>query len=209
MVCTKCGNTSTPEFYLVCEKCYAKNSPRRIHNSDWIRIVSPTEKKPNLQPIDPHLTDLIITSFYTREVYPDPARRVVVVGRRTRLEIAIDEKNLDDVARRSGILIGKWLIHESENRIDKSWNAIARCTLDGELGIDAKVLTARQAARSNDFVICVYTANYFDYADVSRVRLRLRELGYSQTLYYKPDLYTYLNIYKRTFPNAKASRYAD
>lgn len=69
--------------------------------------------------------------------------------------------------------------------------------------------TARQVGTSKEYVVCVYTRNYLDTVDVKRVRHRLRELGYTQRLYYKSDLYTYLNIYHKTFPSVKASRYAD
>jgi hypothetical protein len=48
-----------------------------------------------------------------------------------------------------------------------------------------------------------------DTLDVKRVRHRLRELGYVQRLYYKPDIYTYLKIYRKTFPSVRASRYAE
>jgi hypothetical protein len=42
-----------------------------------------------------------------------------------------------------------------------------------------------------------------------RVRKKLAELGFNQRLYYKPDIYTYLKIYGKTFPGIRASRYAE
>ena len=206
MACRKCGNTNSPEFFLVCDECYPTNPPTRIHDSAWVRIVSPGEKG-KMKPEDAELTKFILTSFMNKQILPDPKRLVVVVG--GKLQVHVDEKSLDDLARKSGLLIGKWLVYESEQSINSNWNQIANSTLKGELGIDTKVSTARQVGTSKEYVVCVYTGNYLDTTDVNRVRQRLRELGYVQKLYYKPDLYTYLNIYHKTFPSVKASRYAD
>lgn len=208
VACGKCGNPRSSEFYQVCDECYAKNLPTRIYDSAWVRIVSYTEKgKMNAKPENAKLRDLILTSFHNREIIPDPRRRIVVVG--GRLEVPVEEKSLDDLARDSGLVIGKWLLYERGEVINKNWNMIAGSTLKGELGIDAKVSTAGQVDTSKEYVVCVYTRNYLDTVDVKRVRQRLRELGYTQRLYYKPDLYTYLNIYHKTFPSVRASRYAD
>jgi len=207
LACRKCGNKSTPEFFHVCDECYTTISPITITNSVWVSIANPIEKEDLFQPRDAILTKLIVTSFFGNVISTDPKRRVIIVG--GKLEIPAEEKSLDDTARKSGLLVGKWLIHDREERIDATWNTIAGHTLKGELGTSAKVSTAGQVGRSRDYVICVYTKNYLDSDDVARVRQKLRELGYIQKLYYKPDLYTYLNIYSKTFPNLRASRYAD
>ncbi|NHJ48445.1 MAG: DUF1917 domain-containing protein [Asgard group archaeon] len=109
----------------------------------------------------------------------------------------LTHKNLDFIAKESNKLIGKWLVYESPSKIDQLWLKIAKATIDGELGITAKVSTALSEIKEH-FVICVYTENYFDLEDVNRVRDKLTELGITQTLYYKPDLYTYLGIYENT-----------
>ncbi len=207
LVCRKCRNTSTAEYYLVCEECYAKISPKRIYDSAWVRILNPTEKeKMSVKSKDENLTRLILNSFMRREIFPDQRRLLVSVG--GKLEVPVNEKSLDELATKSGLLIGKWLIYQQKEAIDKSWYAIASSILKGELGVDAKVSTAGKIGTSDQYVVDVYTKNYLDADDVTRVRQRLRELRYIQRLYYKPDLYTYLNIYKKTFPNFRASRYA-
>jgi hypothetical protein len=178
-----------------------------MYDSAWIKTVSPTDKeKMNAEPKS-EVRELILSSFDKKEIFPDPRRHVVVVG--GSLEVPADEKSIDDLARNSSILIGKWLLYEPEDAINKNWNTIASSTLKGELGISAKVATAKQVGISKEYVVCVYTENYLDADDVKRVRQRLRELGYTQRLYYKPDLYTYLKIYSKTFPNVRASKYAD
>jgi hypothetical protein len=208
MVCRKHGNPPPSEFRLVCDECLSKNPPTRIYDSPWVVIgnLSRIEKK-RQKPTDNELRDLILTSFDKNETTPDRKRNVIVVG--GRLEVPVEENGLDDLARKTGIVGGKWLIHEMEEAINKSWYVIAKSTWKDELGTEAKVSSARNAGAAKEYVICVYTENYLDSLDVRRVRERLRELGYTQRLYYKPDLYTYLNIYHKTFPTFRASRYAD
>ena len=99
----------------MCDECYPTNPPTRIHDSAWVRIVSPGEKG-KMNPEDAELTKFILTSFMNKQILPDPKRLVVVVG--GKLQVHVDEKSLDDLARKSGLLIGKWLVYESEQSIN-------------------------------------------------------------------------------------------
>ena len=81
-------------------------------------------------------------------------------------------------------------------RIDDTWGKIAGAIMTKMYGVSAKVSTAGQQYRS--YVICVYTQNYLDTVDVQRVRSVLSSLGFRESLCYKPDLYTYLDIYSGT-----------
>ena len=207
-MCKKHGNPAPSEFRLVCDECLSEYPPTRIYDSPWVVIgnLSRTEKK-RPKPTDNELRRLILTSFDKNEIFLDPKRNVVVVG--GTLEVPVEESGIDDLARKTGIVGGKWLIIEGEDGVNKSWYVIANSTWKDELGTEAKVSSARKAGTAKEYVICVYTKNYLDTLDVKRVREKLWKLGYTQRLYYKPDLYTYLNIYHRTFPSFKASRYAD
>jgi hypothetical protein len=71
-------------------------------------------------------------------------------------------------------------------------------SFDEVLGSSAKVSTAAKDPPEKPHVICVYTRNYLDLDDVKRVRGTMRNLGFTEPLCYKPDLYTYLNIYTGT-----------
>lgn len=119
------------------------------------------------------------------------------------------EDAIDTLAKESGLVVGKWLIYQPEEKINESWKIIASSSLSNELGIDTKVSSSLQASSSGTYVVCVYTADYLDAEDVRRVRKRLKELGFGQRLYYKPDIYTYLKIYHKTFPTVRASRYSE
>lgn len=198
-----------PDFHLVCDECYSKdeNMPTRVTSSDWVRIVSPREKETLIADVDRELRDLILSSFYENKIIPDPQRGVVAV--RDKLLIQANEAAIDAIAKKSGLLAGKWLLYPPKETVDHTWKVIAPSTLRGELGVDAKVSTASEIPADGKHVICVYTRNYLDLEDVKRVRDKLRELGFTQRLYYKPDMYTYLKIYRNTFPGIRASRYSE
>ena len=95
---------------------------------------------------------------------------------------------------------GKWLVFVSRSRVDALWDAIRRALKAGRLGHAAKVSTAQPHPNSPDpkkHVVCVYTANEDDAADVRRVRAALRELGVTWKIPYKSD------------PSGGASQYED
>lgn len=75
--------------------------------------------------------------------------------------------------------------------VNEVWEIVAKATANNELGIAAKV-----APRSpledprKDRLLCVYTADFSDTADVGRVLQKLRELklveARARPIYYKP-----------------------
>src|SRR2546426_2837732 len=89
---------------------------------------------------------------------------------------------------------GKWLLFVPIEEIDEIWARIKTATEDGKLGDCSKVATMRpnpNAANPRTKVICVYTYDSEDEADVRRVRQVLRELGFINRLPYKTDADTY------------------
>lgn len=88
------------------------------------------------------------------------------------------------------VVSGKWLIYLSKSKeaFMAVWPKIKEATLEGKLGFASKISNPRTAR--DRFVICVYTADYRDEADVMRVREVLRSLGFDRTLPYKPDFET-------------------
>lgn len=71
------------------------------------------------------------------------------------------------------------------------WELVAKATANNELGIAAKVAPRSPFEdQRKDRIICVYTADFNDKADVGRVLQRLRELRLVETkgrlVYYKP-----------------------
>ncbi len=103
---------------------------------------------------------------------------------------------------------GKWLIFISRDAVDKVWETIEKETELGNLGPSSKVsgsddyITTQyielgklkygkiyqpNSKSKRQHVICVYTKNYTDEADVMRVREYLRILGFNKSLPYKTD----------------------
>jgi hypothetical protein len=101
------------------------------------------------------------------------------------------------------VVIGKWLIFAKPETAQALWSKIAKDVVEGKLGPSAKISTSN----SKQHVICVYTENFTDEADVIRVRDRLREIGFTSKLNYKPDAYTYCDIYTKNPWNIRATRY--
>jgi Domain of unknown function (DUF1917) len=113
--------------------------------------------------------------------------------------------DLDALARRQRCLSGKWTIFSRAVAVDRVWAAVAEATHSGRLGTSAKVSTSNPGQSSH--VICVYSYDYFDSADVMRVRAGLQELNVKGRLNYKPDIYTYCGIYAKNQWRTPASRY--
>lgn len=111
-------------------------------------------------------------------------------------EHPLSVENIDRIAEDHGIKVGKWLVFRRPTAVDATWEKIAEAVIEGRLGRSAKVASANARGTTDDHVICVYTPDYRDEKDIDRVRQELHSLGITETLYYKPDIYTYLNIYR-------------
>lgn len=92
---------------------------------------------------------------------------------------------------------GKWLIFCDIADVDTIWKKVRDATVSGDLGISAKVSTARPNPDSRDDrkVIYVYTRDWSDEADVMRVREHLRALGVTDRIGYKRNLETFAGEY--------------
>jgi hypothetical protein len=110
------------------------------------------------------------------------------------IELAADVPADDDNA-------GKWLVFVPTAAVDAAWAAIRDATFAGQLGDVVKVATRFPSPLRRvpgEHVICVYTRDFTDKADVTRVLIGLRELGFTQRLSYKTDAATYAGRYGRT-----------
>lgn len=111
------------------------------------------------------------------------------------------EKEIFALARRTGVVSGKWMLFPSVREVDRAWASVSGATVRGELGIVAKVATHDVVAdRENKKprLICVYTRDYEDREDVRRVLMGLMELGLvrrdDKPIYYKCDAFTHLQL---------------
>jgi hypothetical protein len=101
--------------------------------------------------------------------------------------------DLDKLARRFGLLTGKWLVFAPHATVDALWRCIASATHAGTLGHFSKI-----SPRSDDdsHVICVFTRDYTNMSEVKKIRNGLRRLGVKGVIGYKPDIYTHCQVYK-------------
>lgn len=100
-----------------------------------------------------------------------------------------------ELALNHGVLSGKWLMHlEAGFKVDHAWECVARAALDGKIS-SAKV-SPYDPSGNTRHVICVYNQNFTDESEVIRLDSIIRATGVKCPLYYKPDVYTYLGIYR-------------
>jgi hypothetical protein len=94
---------------------------------------------------------------------------------------------------------GKWLIFQEPDQVDAVWNKVRDATVALELGISAKISTAKPNPDSRDArkVIYVYTKDWADEPDVMRVREKLRELGFVDRIGYKRNIETFAGEYAK------------
>lgn len=102
-------------------------------------------------------------------------------------------REIDREALEGKETIGKWQVTGSGDRIEQLWPELVA---DAEAGIiwAVKAMTAfgyGELSMYDEYLLTVYTPNYFERHDVDRVREHLRdEHDVTHELYYKPDIYT-------------------
>jgi hypothetical protein len=92
-------------------------------------------------------------------------------------------------------LSGKWCIFRNADGIDSAWTQVVALVAAGALRA-AKVSTRMSIARGgyDRHVICVYTRDWRNQAEVQQARQVLRGVGFSERLGYKRDSDTIAGI---------------
>lgn len=81
--------------------------------------------------------------------------------------------------------------------LNRFWRLVVEGVVNNRLGPTAKV--APDDGTDKARLICVYTKDFRDKADVLRVLQELASMGLAKKpIYYKSDPYTILNIYRET-----------
>lgn len=117
----------------------------------------------------------------------------------------ISFNDINNIAEKYNILSGKWLIYEKTSNIDKLWANISINCVKGFLGPTVKV--SPKCNYNDEHVICVFTKNYLDKENVYNIRDVLKKNGINNKISYKPDIFTYFEIYKNNKWNIKSSIY--
>jgi len=123
----------------------------------------------------------------------------VVPSRTTKMYWIVQDAPLVKPEAIEDELAGKWLIFLPPEKVDEAWIKVRNATSANELGISAKVSTAKPNpdSRDNMKVIYIYTADWRDELDVMRVRNRLKELGFTDRLGYKRNIETFRGEYSQ------------
>ncbi|XP_063042564.1 UPF0696 protein C11orf68 homolog [Engraulis encrasicolus] len=104
-------------------------------------------------------------------------------------------QTVKELALNHGVLSGKWLMHlDSGFKVDHAWECVARAVLEGKAR-SAKV-SPRDSKNDSKHIICVYNDSFVDEEQVMRLDAVIRAAGVKCPLSYKPDVYTYLGIYR-------------
>lgn len=181
----------------MCVPCYIDaNLPTKVTDIGWIFADSYERRKEAGEKKNPSFDESLAKSIKRESISIEKEKKTIsIVTENGKLTIPITVEDIDHLAQKIGILVGKWLIYRMSSEVDSAWKIIAENTWNGDLGISAKVSTSLQKGRRH--VICVYTYNYLDLIDVKWVREKLRTLGFNEELCYKPDIHTHLGIYYR------------
>ncbi|KAL4810129.1 hypothetical protein BDV18DRAFT_53238 [Aspergillus unguis] len=132
------------------------------------------------------------------------------------------EEKITKLARDTNCVTGKWMMFVTADRIDGYWKAVAEATMNGHLGIAAKVATDGGSDadagtghgnwQNRARLLAVYTRDYEDHADVKRVLRKLVELNLvkkgERPIYYKRDALTYLEIMSKNRYGMRATAFS-
>ena len=207
------------------EAFLARCPPLTTHISDlgpWIYIANPHT---NFRPNEDRAAFVTCGSQLLKDYGAERASREVSMAGKSKQTITKKltplrkrlETDLFAAARQNRCTSGKWMLFPPPDDVNSWWSIIARGTLAGELGHAAKVATDGASAEKKARLICVYTHDFEDTADVKRVLESLEGMGLvkkkgpmgdERGIYYKADAYTHLDIMGGNKWGLKASLYS-
>jgi hypothetical protein len=121
------------------------------------------------------------------------------------------EIDLLNTATTHALTSGKWMLFPTSDDLPLVWRLVAEATAAGKLGPCSKVGTWEPDHATKPTVICVYTKDFSDLADVKRVLSNLNELNIVKKavkISYKCDAYTHLGIMSDNSYKLRASLYS-
>ncbi|XP_077598241.1 UPF0696 protein C11orf68 homolog [Stigmatopora nigra] len=108
----------------------------------------------------------------------------------------INFQKIKELALNHNVLSGKWLMHlDTGFKVDRAWECVARAVVDGAISC-AKV-SPYASGGEDKHVICVYNQDFTDEGQVVQLDADIRASGVKCPMSYKPDVYTYIGIYRK------------
>ncbi|KAJ4346938.1 uncharacterized protein N0V89_010871 [Didymosphaeria variabile] len=121
-----------------------------------------------------------------------------VIARHLHEESNFLHQRITELAVESNVVCGKWMLFPSLEDLTRIWRLVVDGVISNRLGPTAKV--APDQGKAGERLVCIYTKDFRDKDDVLRVLRELVSMGVvtqrNKPVYYKPDAYTYLDIYK-------------
>ncbi len=112
----------------------------------------------------------------------------------------INLQTITELAHMHNVLTGKWLFHTSTGlKVNHMWSLIAAAVVQGNMGVSAKVSPydpQDQQGKWGAHVCCIYNSDFTKVEEVLSLENKIRVLGIKCHLHYKPDVFSYLGIYR-------------
>ncbi len=148
----------------------------------WIYIANPYSDK---RPLQEDLTAFtaagskILSSFSGQKAAIETqmaGRPKGIITRKITPERKTVEEALLAAAAEKGCTSGKWMLFPMPETVNRTWELVATATAQNELGTAAKVAADEGRGDRVPRLICVYTRDFADKADVKRVLAKLVEM---------------------------------
>ncbi|KAL3874105.1 hypothetical protein ACJMK2_037165 [Sinanodonta woodiana] len=125
---------------------------------------------------------------------------------------SINRHVIMELAKNYNVLAGKWMIQvQSGFKVDQLWSFICRGIMTRILSSNtAKVspVSTEESCYGDRHVICIYNNDFTNEDEVFELEAGLRRIGIKCPLHYKPDVYTYLGVYRNNEWGLRPTIYA-
>ena len=111
----------------------------------------------------------------------------------------INFQSILELASNFNVTCGKWMFFTATGaKIDFLWQKIATSVINGNSPVfhSAKVSTFHEDGDGRH-VVCIYNPDFRNRQQVLQLEHAIRNTGIKCMLTYKPDVYTYLGVYKK------------
>ncbi|XP_060588129.1 UPF0696 protein C11orf68 homolog [Ruditapes philippinarum] len=117
-------------------------------------------------------------------------------------QLPVNYETLKELAIKHNTTTGKWILFtDSGGKVDHLWSLMAATVA----AYDNPCYTAKVSAFDKDInhVICIYNKDFTNMDKVLESEKAIRRMGIKCKLQYKPDVFTYLDIYAKNKWNLK------